>query len=178
MAILYLKALHIIFVVSWFAGLFYIVRLFIYHTEAEVKPEAERKALRAQFKIMENRLWYIITWPAGVLATVFGYWLLIDLNYWGQPWMMVKLGLTTLLWAYHLITHVLYKRLQNDRITWNSTQLRVWNEVATLWLVAIVFVVMLKGALDWVYATIGFFLVGMVLMIAIRMYKRLRSAKK
>lgn len=178
MAILYLKALHVIFVVSWFAGLFYIVRLFIYHTEAEVKPEAERKALRNQFRIMEHRLWYIITWPAAILATVFGYWLLIELNYWSQPWMMVKLGLTGLLWVYHIITHVLYKRLQKDSISWNSTQLRLWNEVATLWLVSIVFVVMLKGALDWIYGTIGFFAVGLALMIAIRMYRRLRSGKQ
>ena len=74
---LYPKALHIIFVVSWFAGLFYIIRLFIYHTEAEEKPESERKALQDQFKIMENRLWYIITWPAAILATVFGVWMVL-----------------------------------------------------------------------------------------------------
>lgn len=178
MAILYLKALHIIFVVSWFAGLFYIIRLFIYHTEAEVKPEAERKALRNQFRIMEKRLWYVITWPAAILATGFGYWMLVELNYWSQPWMLVKMALVVLLWIYHLITHVLYKRLQADHITWNSTQLRVWNEVATLWLVSIVFVVVLKDSLDWVYATIGFFLVALGLFVAIRMYKRLRTGGK
>jgi len=172
---LYLKALHIIFVVSWFAGLFYIIRLFIYHTEAEDKPDGEKKVLQNQFKIMENRLWFIITWPAAILATIFGVWMVIDLNLWNQPWMMVKLGLTFLLWVYHLYTHRLYNRLQNDQIIWTSNQLRVWNEVATLWLVAIVFVVILKGTLNWIYGTIGFFLVGVVLMIAIKTYKRLRN---
>ena len=102
---LYLKALHIIFVVSWFAGLFYIIRLFIYHTEAEDKLDGERKVLQNQFKIMENRLWFIIAWPAAILATIFGVWMVIDLNLWTQPWMMVKLGLTFLLWVYHLYTH-------------------------------------------------------------------------
>lgn len=175
MDILYVKALHVIFVISWFAGLLYIVRLFIYHTEAEVKPEPARQALQDQFRIMERRLWYVITWPAGVLATVFGYWLVIELNYWSQPWMMVKLGLTTLLWVYHIITHILFLRTQRDTIRWSSLHLRIWNEVATLWLVAIVFVVILKGTLNWLYGTLGFFAVAIALMIAIRIYKRLRS---
>jgi protoporphyrinogen IX oxidase len=175
MGILYIKALHIIFVVSWFAGLLYIIRLFIYQTEAEVKPAAEKKAVQSQLKIMANRLWTIITWPAAILATIFGYWMVYEFDYWNQPWMMVKLALTTLLWVYHIITHFIYKRLQNDIISWNSTQLRIWNEIATLWLVAIVFVVILKGTLNWIYGTLGFFLVGIVLMIGIRIYKRLRK---
>jgi putative membrane protein len=175
MGILYIKALHIIFVVSWFAGLLYIIRLFIYHTEAESKPEIERLAIQGQLKIMENRLWNIITWPAGILATIFGYWLVIEFNYWNQPWMMVKLILTTLLWVYHIITHVIYRRLQNDSVSWTSTQLRIWNEVATLWLVTIVFVVILKGTLDWIYGTLGFFLIGIMLMLGIKIYKKLRK---
>lgn len=175
MDILYIKALHIIFVISWFAGLLYIIRLFIYHTEAEVKPEAVRKALRDQFRIMEKRLWYVITWPAAILATGFGLWMVYRQELWTVPWMQVKLGLTMLLWVYHLVTHMLFKRLQKDIIRWNSMHLRIWNEVATLWLVAIVFVVVLKGTLNWVYGTLGFFAVAFLLLIAIRIYKRLRS---
>lgn len=175
MGILYIKALHIIFVVSWFAGLFYIIRIFIYHTEAEVKPPVERKALQTQFKLMENRLWYIITWPAAILATIFGLWLVYLYDWWTQPWMMVKFALVILLWVYQMITHMLYKRLQNDQISWNSTQLRVWNEVATLWLVAIVFVVILKGTLNWIYGVLGFFGVGILLMMGIKLYKRFRK---
>ncbi|NCG30998.1 MAG: protoporphyrinogen IX oxidase, partial [Bacteroidetes bacterium] len=92
MGLLYIKALHIIFVVSWFAGLFYIVRLFIYHTEAEDKPTTEKDILQAQFKIMEKRLWYIITWPAAILASIFGFWMVYELNLWSSMWMNVKLG--------------------------------------------------------------------------------------
>ena len=156
--------------------LLYIIRLFIYHTEAESKPTLEKDVLQAQFKIMENRLWYIITWPAGILATIFGYWLVFKFNYWDQPWMLVKLGLTTLLWIYHIITHFIFKNLQKDIIKWTSTQLRAWNEVATLWMVTIVFVVTLKNGLDWVYGSVGFFLVGILLMLGIKIYKRLRKS--
>lgn len=176
MDILYIKALHIIFVISWFAGMLYIVRLFIYHAEAEVKPDPVRQALRNQFKVMQYRLWYIITWPAAILATIFGFWLVEKFNYWTQPWMMVKLALIILLWIYHLITHLIFKRMQQDRIWWNSTQLRVWNEVATLWMVSIVFVVVLKGIMNWLYATLGFFAVGILLMMGIRFYKRIRTS--
>jgi len=169
----YLKALHIIFVVSWFAGLFYMVRLFIYHTEAEERDVSERKVLQDQFKIMESRLWNIITWPAAVLSTVFGYWMVWELQLWTQPWMLVKIGLTTLLWVYHFITHRIYRQYQNDFISWTSVRLRMWNEVATLWLVSIVFVVILRGTLNWVYGTLGFFAVGILLIIGIRLYKAL-----
>lgn len=175
MGILYIKALHIIFVVSWFAGLFYIVRLFIYHTEADDKPIEAKKVLQDQFKIMEKRLWYIITWPAAILATIFGYWMVIELNLWSSTWMIVKLGLTMLLWVYHLYTHILYRRLQADKITWTSKHYRLWNELATLWLVSIVFVVVLKNTMDWIYGTIGFFLVGVMLMVAIRLYRKLNK---
>ena len=175
MELLYVKALHIIFVVSWFAGLFYIVRLFIYHTEAESKTELEKKALQTQFIIMERRLWTIITWPAGILATIFGYYLVYRLNRWNIPWMMLKMGMTTALWGYHLINHMLYKRLQKNEISWTSGQLRMWNELAALFLVSIVFIVILKSSLNWIYGSIGFFAVGLLLMILIRMYKRLRK---
>lgn len=74
---LYIKALHIIFVVNWFAGLFYMPRLFIYATEANEKPEPEKTILIEQFKIMQRKLWYIITWPACIITMSFGIWLLI-----------------------------------------------------------------------------------------------------
>ena len=75
MDFLYLKALHIIFVVTWFAGLFYIVRLFIYQTEAAQKPEPAREILQTQYKLMSKRLWYIITWPSAILASIFAFWI-------------------------------------------------------------------------------------------------------
>jgi len=68
----YLKALHIIFIVTWFAGLFYIVRLFIYHTEAQDEEEVARIILQKQYKIMSKRLWYGITWPSAILTAILG----------------------------------------------------------------------------------------------------------
>ena len=80
----YIKSLHLIFVITWFAGLFYIVRLFVYQIEANDKPSPEREILLNQYKIMTYRLWYIITWPSAVLATVFAVWLLIIMPAWLQ----------------------------------------------------------------------------------------------
>ncbi len=94
----YIKALHLIFVITWFAGLFYIPRLFIYHIEASEKPEPENSILTTQLKLMTKRLWYIITWPSAVLATIFAVWLLILVPVWLQmPWMHVKLAFVVLL---------------------------------------------------------------------------------
>ena len=174
MDFLYVKALHLIFVVSWFAGLFYIVRLFIYHTEAKDKDDASWRVLDPQLRLMERRLWTIITWPAAILATAFGYYMVYQLQNHGTAWMLTKIGLTTALWGYHLINHWLYIKLQKGALPWSSTQLRFWNELAALFLVSIVFVVVLKSAMNWIYGTIGFFALGVLLMIAIKWYKRMR----
>jgi protoporphyrinogen IX oxidase len=179
MDFLTVKALHLIFVVSWFAGLFYIVRLFIYHIESLDKPESEGQVLRNQFKIMERKLWYIITWPAMILTLVFGIWMLVLMpSYLFQPWMHLKLGFLVILVIYHLICHQFYRQIQKDIYRWSSTGLRIWNEVATLLLVAIIFVVVLKSSLDWIWGTVGFFLVAIGLMIAVKLYKRIRQRKE
>lgn len=157
------------------SGLLYMVRLFIYHAEVEAKGGSALPALREQFKIMQHRLWYIITWPAAVLASVFGLWLVQLLGYWNQPWMLVKFGLVLLLWLYHTITHVIFLRMRRDQMPLTSGKLRMWNEGATLFMISIVFVVVLKNAMDWLYATVGFFAVGIALMLGIRLYKKLRK---
>lgn len=98
----YVKALHIIFVVTWFAGLFYIVRLFIYQTEALQKPELERSILKPQLDLMASRLWYIITWPSAVLTLIFGTWVLsYRWGYMELGFMHAKLGFVALLYIYH-----------------------------------------------------------------------------
>jgi putative membrane protein len=90
----YIKSLHLIFVITWFAGLFYIPRIFIYHIEATKKPVIEKEILTAQLKIMAKRLWFIITWPSAILAILFGSWLLVIAPYWiEQPWMHAKIML-------------------------------------------------------------------------------------
>ncbi len=171
------KALHIIFVVSWFAGLFYIVRLFIYHTEAQQREGEAKKILSDQFEIMEKRLWWIITTPAMILTIVFGTWMLV-LN-WGYyaiaGWMHIKLGFVALLLVYHFRCQRIMFNMKRGVFKWKSGHLRLWNELATLALVAIVFLVTLKNQLNWIWGTVGFFAVGIGLMVLIKLYKRIRK---
>ena len=171
------KALHIIFMVCWFAGLFYIVRLFIYHTEAQERDEVERNILSKQFVEMEKKLWWIITTPAMVLTAVFGTTMLL---YPGheylihQPWMHVKLTFVALLFIYHFKCQSIMKKLEKDVYAWKNDTLRLWNEVATLVLVAIVFIVITKNAMNWISGVIGFFATAVGLMLLIKLYKRIR----
>lgn len=174
----YLKALHIIFVVTWFAGLFYIVRLFIYHAEAEREAAQTKRILQAQYKLMARRLWYMITWPSALLAIGFAVGLLALQPAWlGQPWMQVKLGFVLLLLLYHYRCHQLFLKQQRDRPGLKPKQLRVWNEVATVLLFAIVFLAVLKNALSWIWGLLGLILLGVILMLGIQLYKRLREKR-
>lgn len=142
----YLKALHLIAVVSWFAGLFYIVRLFIYHVESAARPEPERSAFHAQFSLMERRLWFGITTPAMVATAVFGVWLMVLVRAWELPWFQLKTGLLVLLFAYHGVCGRIRHDLEEGRCRWTSGRLRFWNEMATLLLFAIVFTAVLKSS--------------------------------
>ena len=172
---LYAKSLHIIFIVTWFAGLFYTVRLFIYHTEAEDKELLEKQILQAQYKIMTKRLWYIITWPSAILASSFAFWMLyINPTLLELPWMHIKLGFVLLLYLYHLICHKMFIKFQNNNVRHTSTALRIWNEGPTLILFSVVFIVVLKDTINWIYALVGFLSIGLVIMIAIRIYKAIR----
>jgi protoporphyrinogen IX oxidase len=171
------KSLHIIFVVSWFAGLFYIVRLFIYHTEANQKPETEKRILQEQFDTMQRRLWYIITTPAMILTVLFGTLMLIaNPSLLKLPWMHFKLAFVAVLLVYHFICQGIMNRLKNRSSKWTSMHLRLWNEVATLLLVAIVFLVIMKDSVSGLKGVVGFFAVAIALMIGIRVYKRLRKS--
>lgn len=170
----YLKALHIIFVITWFAGLFYIVRLFIYHTEALAKDEPARSILTDQFKLMAQRLWYIITWPSAVLTLILGLWLLHAYGFNIPLWLWIKLGFVLLLYLYHLKCHQIFRKLQRNEKCYTSQQLRLWNEVTTLLLVAIIFLVVLKSTLNMVGALLSWIALGIVLMIGITLYKKFR----
>ena len=172
----YIKALHLIFVVTWFAGLFYIPRLFIYHIEADAKPSPEREILTRQLKLMTKRLWFIITWPSAILCTLFALWLLILMPDWlEQPWMHVKLAFVVLLIVYHLRCHQMFKQLQRDEVKYTSHFMRIWNEVATLVLFAVTFLVILKNAFNWIYGVVGILILGVLLMLGIRLDKRIRE---
>lgn len=170
------KALHIIFVVSWFAGLFYIVRLFVYHVEANAKTEMEQSILKPQYELMQRRLWWIITTPAMILTVVFGALMLVSRPaYLQMDWMHLKLTFVLLLIGYHFICQRLMFKLRDGECKWKSNQFRLWNEVATLILVAVVFLVVLKNSLSWISGTLGFFGVAIALMIGIKFYKRVRK---
>lgn len=172
----YIKSLHLIFVITWFAGLFYIPRLFVYHIEASHKPSPEKEILETQLKLMAKRLWTIITWPSAILAIFFAIWLLILSPFWlQQEWMQVKLVFVGLLIAYHLKTHHYYKQLQRDEVRKTSNFMRLWNEGATFILFAVVFLVLLKNALNWIFGVIGIFILGILLMLGFKIYKRIRE---
>ena len=174
---LYIKALHIIFVVTWFSGLFYIVRLFVYHSEAETKAELEKKILQEQFKIMERRLWYGITWPSLVGTFIFGFWLMYLNGNYTSPWLLAKLSLVAGLFIYHMICGRVLNQLHKNSVRYTTGQLRMWNEVATLFLVSIVFIVVLKNNLNAIGAIAGITLLGIALFYAIRIYKQIREGK-
>lgn len=173
---LHFKALHLIFVVTWFAGLFYIPRLFVYHIEAQDKTDLERDILSTQLKLMSKRLWLIIAWPSAVLATLFALILIVIMPSWlMQPWMWLKLAFVFGLILYHLKLHQMYKHQQKDIFKYTSNRMRIWNEGATLFLFAIVFLVILKNTIDWIYGLLGLFLLIGMLLMAIKLYKKSRQ---
>jgi putative membrane protein len=172
----YIKALHIIFIVTWFSGLFYIVRLFIYNTEAEKKEEPQKTILHNQFIIMIRRLWLGITWPSAILTLIFGPWMWYLLGSLPQ-WLLVKLIFVIALYLYHFSLHIIYRQQAKGVFKYSSQQLRIWNEVATIFLFAIVFIAIVKQAMSWVWGLGGLFALVIILFTAIRIYKRIRNRK-
>ena len=176
---LYLKALHIIFIVTWFAGMFYIVRLFIYATEAREKPQPEQSILLRQFHLMTKRLWYGITWPSAILTLIFGPlvlwrggWLY---NFGAVRWLHIKLLFVLLLYLYFFSLHRIFRQQQKGLFKYTSQQLRAWNEIATVLLVAIVMLAVVKQAMSWLWGLAGLILFIGLLLLAVKVYKRLRK---
>jgi protoporphyrinogen IX oxidase len=139
-----LKALHVIGIVCWFAGLFYLPRLFIYHAEANSNPEPKRGTLVTQFKLMERRLWYGIMWPAIVVSAVTGVWLIAFHPFAQSPWLHLKLVFVLLLVIFHFHAGWVRRKMAEDVMPLSSHQLRIYNEVPTFLLVATVFTVISK----------------------------------
>src|SRR5687768_2516371 len=169
----YIKALHIIFIVTWFSGMFYIVRLFIYNTEAGEKGELEKQILRNQFSIMIRRLWLGITWPSAILTLIFGGWMMILLGTIPE-WLWIKLIFVLGLYLYHFSLQHIYKLQMRGIFRHTSQQLRIWNEVATIFLVAIVMLVVVKQSMSLVWGMTGLVLLVIVLLGAIKIYKYVR----
>jgi len=182
MAYFYVKALHIIFIVTWFAGMFYIVRLFIYNTEANEKEGLEKEILQKQFNIMIQRLWLGITWPSAILTLIFGGWIAyLTWNMYFAPvaqhWILIKLGFVVLLYAYHFTLQKMYSEQAKGIFRYSSNQLRIWNEVATILLIAIIMLATVKESMSWVWGVIGLLLFSAALMSAIKIYKITRDKK-
>ena len=138
---LWIKSLHIIFMVTWFAGLFYLPRLFVYHAMSEDQASVER------FKIMERKLYYGITTPGAVFTWVFGLWMLYDYAWaaWGSHlWLLAKLALLGLLLVYHLYCGRLVKTFKNDNNARSHVWYRWFNEIPVLILIGIVLLAVLK----------------------------------
>lgn len=172
---LYFKAFHVVFMVTWFAGLFYIVRLYIYTAEALLMKEPEKSILKNQLEVMASRLWYIITWPGMILTTFFGILLIL-----GRPgimkegWFHAKLALVVLLVIYHFSCQRILNQIKEGRFSMSSSKLRLYNELPTLFLFAIIFLVILQNAMSLVFAIGGFLSLGVLLMLGIKAYKRYR----
>lgn len=171
----YIKALHIIFVITWFSGLFYIVRLFVYSAEANTRQEPERSILLKQYSIMQSRLWYGITWPSAILTLGLGTW--IGILYGSLPlWLLIKLFFVGGLFIYHLTLHFIFLQQRKEIFRWSSQQLRIWNEVATIFLISIVMLAVVKQLLSIAWAIGVLIVFAIVLLMAIRIYKHYRKA--
>ncbi|MBC7367578.1 MAG: CopD family protein [Undibacterium sp.] len=168
MSYLAIKALHIVGVVCWFAGLFYIVRLFIYHTEANEELQPKRDILKAQFTLMARRLWLGITIPSMLLTTASGAWLLTDQDISHTPWLHLKFVLLLPLFLYHFHCGWIRKKLAADVIPFTAPQLRTYNEVATFLLVGIVFTAVTKSVSTGLWSLVGCAAVFVVLVVFLR----------
>ena len=176
-----LKALHIIGFTSWFAALFYLSRLFVYYTEAMDKPEPERTILMKQLLIMQQRLANIIMTPAMIFTILAGAGLVFMYGWeWWKvnTWLHWKLLLIAGLVVYHAFDLKIIKHLEQGKKILTSSQFRVYNELATLFLVAIVLLAVFKGTLNFLYAFFGLIGLTILLGIGIKWYKRIRKKEE
>jgi putative membrane protein len=152
-------------------------RLFIYNTEAAERPDPEKAILQKQFRVMMTRLWLGITWPSAILTLILGPWTWYLLGSLPQ-WLAIKLFFVLGLYLYHFSLHVIFREQMRGVFKYSSQQLRMWNEVATLFLFAIVFLAVVKEGVGALWYTAGLVGLALVLMIAIRIYKIIRSRSK
>jgi len=171
-----LKAIHIIFMVSYFAGIFYLIRIFIYYIDAEVKTETERKILQKQYIFMISRLWNVIIIPAGIIMFVTGFFMMIANDYimLRHKWFWIKLVFLAGLACYHFWSWNCIKKIKNGQFKTTSLRLRMMNEVATVLLFAVVFVVIFKYSfMDmWLSLLISFIVLVALIMLVVKLVNR------
>lgn len=173
---MFFKALHVVGFVSWFAGIFYLVRLFIYHTEAQDREAQAYHVLHRQYSLMERRLYSIIMHPAMIITWVCGLSMLAINPAWlQQGWLHTKLLLLVGLTVYHFWCRKIMHRLAKEQYGFNSFQLRLLNELPTLFLVAIVLLATYKNLERAAYGIAGLVALGVVLFVAARQYKKRRE---
>lgn len=176
MSIQLFKSLHVIGFVAWFAGLFYLVRLFVYHREAFDREDHEQKVLHSQYSIMERRLYHIITQPAMILTWAAGIaMLIINPAYLSMGWMHLKLTLLIGLTIYHFSLSRMMGRLQASTVTMTSFQFRLYNEVPTILLIGIVLLAVYKSLIDMLAVFGVLIAVSILLFLFARWYKKKRS---
>lgn len=178
MLYLFFKCMHLIAMVAWFAGLFYLVRLFVYHTEAFQKENPEKDILCVQYNVMEERLFNIICQPAIALVWIFGLAMIIH-NGWDwlkeNHWLHVKLFLVLGLSVYHDYNRKIIKKLKNGENVLTPFRFRLYNEVPTLFLLAIVLLAVYKNLLNFGYTFVGVLAFGVILFLIAKAYKNKRK---
>jgi len=156
-------------------------RLLVYNREAVDMPMDSKRILHGQFGMMMKKLWYGITWPSAVLTLIFGMIVLFK-GGWAdsfrvQTWLHIKLTFVFFLYLYHFSLHMLFKQQAKGIFKYSSQQLRIWNEVATIFLVAIVMLAVVKQNMSFVWGILGLLAFIILLMSAIKLYKIIREKK-
>ncbi|MBN3879399.1 MAG: protoporphyrinogen oxidase HemJ [Nostoc sp.] len=179
MAYSWFKAFHIVGFVVWFAGLFYLVRLFIYHVEANVEPEPARTILKNQYQIMEKRLYSIITNPGMFVTIAMAIGLVsTEPDILKEGWLHIKLLFVAILIGYHHYCARLMKKLAVDECRWSGQQLRALNEAPTVMLVAIVLLAVFKNNLPTDIAAWAIFAMIILMAVTIQLYAKKRRLDK
>ena len=179
MAYLWFKAFHLIGIVVWFAGLFYLVRLFVYHAEASEQPEPAQTILKNQYQLMEKRLYNIITTPGMVVTVAMAIGLIYtEPGILKSGWLHLKLGLVAVLIGYHFYCGRIMKKLAQDECKWTGQQFRALNEAPTVLLVTIVLLAVFKNNLPLDLTT--WLIVALVVAMAasIQLYAKKRRKDK
>jgi putative membrane protein len=180
MEILAFKTLHIVGFVAWFAGLFYLVRMFVYHTESFSEEQLKKEILAERYALMEKRVYSIICNPAMIITWIGG---LITTCLYGMEWfkasswLHIKLVLLVLLTVYHLYCKVLMHRLEEGKNSLTSFQYRLFNEIPSLFLIAIVILAVFKNLTNVGYAILIVFICGIIFYIFAKLYEQIRKSR-
>lgn len=179
MAYYWFKAFHLIGVVVWFAGLFYLVRLFVYHAEAAQEPEPAQTILKKQYELMEKRLYNIITTPGMIVTVAMAIGLIsTEPEILKSGWLHIKLAFVLILIGYHHFCKRIMKQLAKDECKWTGQQFRILNEAPTVLLVVIVLLAVFKNNLPLDLTT--WLIVALVIAMAasIQLYAKKRRENK